>query len=370
MNKLLSLILTFLSLSTALQAAAKAKPLPFEKEYRVVLMLPFCIGMPEETKKREVMAQYYEGVEMAIKELEAMGMKMNLIVLDTRQDSLEVIRLLSDPEMQKSDLIIGPVYDNELVEVEKFCATYKIPLVSPLRYVPNTFGADFPLINCNPADSLLYFYTGKNAATGFKNFQAIVVDETGLGISASGARNFKKGFEAAGGKSVKIIDGKSQTPSMFWNGKDSLLIFYTGKSASCSNNGISNKTNGMWLIMGPAEWLNIDRMNYNSLNGIYFYDSYFINNSDSSYKVLRKNYRENYGGEPDRYTIIAYDQFQFFCLALMCWDSEFYNKITEKEFDYTHRTFQFVKRGNLIENAGLNFFYYDNYNFYRANWRY
>lgn len=342
---------------------------PFEKEYKVVLMLPFFIGVKEQYKIREVMMEYYEGVEMAISELEAMGMKMDLTVLDTRSDSMEVIRLLSDPEMQKADLIIGPVYDNELVEVEKFCATYKIPLVSPLRYFPNTIGADFPLINCNAADSLQYYYLGQMVSKGFKKFQVIVVDDD-IKPYKSASANFKKGYEISSGKSCKVIDGKISTPELAWNGKDSLLIFYVGKSSGSSSNGITNNKIGNWVVLGPSEWLDIDRLNYSGLNNMYFYGSYMVPYNDTFYNEFRANYRKTYGGDPERYTFIGYDQFLFFCSSLMAFDDDFYKLILNKEFRYTHRTFQFVRRGNLIENAGMNLFYFQDYNFYKAYWRF
>jgi hypothetical protein len=342
---------------------------PADKTYKVVLMLPFCIGMSDKAKIRDIMAEYYEGVEIALSELEANGMKMQLTVLDTKMDSLEVIRLLTNPALQESDLFIGPVYDNELFEVEKFCAIYKIPLVSPLRYYPNTLGADFPLINCNAADSLQSLYVGREIAKSFKKFQVILVEDNSKSTRSSSSRNFLKGYELNSGKTCKVIDGKLITPEMAWNKKDSLLIFYTNKSASSCNQAISFKTMDKVVVAGPADWLNIDRVNYSVLNDLYFYDNYSVPHNDSSYQIFRKSYRINYGGDPDRYTIIAYDQTMFFGMALMAFDDVFYKKILNKEFHYTHRTFEFIRRGNLIENAGMNLFYFKDYNFYKALWR-
>ncbi len=363
-------ILFVMNLNAQKAIVLKDNTPPFMKEYRVVLMLPFCLGMPDKWKVRDVMAEYYEGVEIAIAELEQQGMKMQLTVLDTKMDSLEVIRLLSDPEMQKADLIIGPVYDNELFEVEKFCAIYKIPLVSPLRYYPNTLGADFPLINCNAVDSMQFFYTGKHAAEAFKNFQFIVVDDAAIASRGFAARNFKRAYELSTGKVCKLIDGKTITAESVWNKKDSLFVFYTGKGAASCNQAIENNKNDKWIVAGPADWLNIDRVNYSVLNGLYFYDTYSVPYNDTIYKTFRINYRTRYGGDPERYTFIAYDQFLFFGTALMAFDRNFYKHILNKEFNYIHRTFNFVKRGNLIENAGLNLFYYRDYNFYKAFWRY
>jgi hypothetical protein len=143
------------------------------KELNVLLMLPFCINSPDKFKVKEKMLDYYEGVELAIKELNNLGVLMNLEVVDTKADSLEVIKILSDEKYQIFDLIIGPVFDHEFVEVEKFCAIYNIPLVSPLRYIPNKTGANYPLINLVTIDSLQYYYNGIHAANAFKKYQLL-----------------------------------------------------------------------------------------------------------------------------------------------------------------------------------------------------
>jgi hypothetical protein len=342
---------------------------PFRKTYNVVLMLPFCLDMPEKFKVRDKMADFYEGIEMALVELEKQGMKMNLTVYDTRQDSMEVIRLLSNPEMQKTDLLIGPVYDNELIEAEKFCSIYNIPMVSPLRYFPKKTGGDFPLINCVPPDSLEYFYEGQHAAMAFKNFQMVVVENADKVLKPFAARNFKKGYEMVSGKQCQIIDDKITTPSNVWNGKDSLFVYYTTKNSTACGAALDNAGKDKWLIAGSSDWLDVDRTNYNVFNGVYFYDSYCVPLNDSAYKLLRREFRAKYGGDPQRYTFIGYDQFMFFGNALMAFDSHFYKHIIDKNFRMIHNNYRFVQRGNIIEHAGTNLFYFENYNIYKAYWR-
>lgn len=342
---------------------------PFKKEYKVALLLPFCFDMPDKWKIRDIMADYYEGVEMAIEDLKKQGMNMTLSVYDTRQDSLEVIKILSDPEMQKLDLLIGPVYDNELIEAEKFCSVYKIPMVSPLRYFPNKTGGEFPLINCIPPDSLEFFYQGRHAANAFKNFQVLVVENNDKQLKPYAARNFKKGFEQAGGKKCSIIDGKIKTPLSEWNGKDSLFIFYTSKNSTACGLALDNANKDKWIVGGSPDWLDVDRSNYNVFNGVYFYDPYCVPTNDTTYKAMRKTFRTKYGGDPQRYTFIGYDQLMFFGNALMAFDRNFYVHILDRNFRMIHTNYRFIKRGNLIENAGTNLFYFDNYNLYKANWR-
>ncbi len=344
---------------------------PFQKSYKVLIMLPFCVNSPDKGRVREKMLDYYEGVEIAIEELKKYQLKLEIEVMDTKGDSLEVIRILSNPDFQNLDLIIGPVFDNEFVEVEKFCSVYKIPLISPLRYYPKKNVGEFPLINFVSLDSLQYKYTGQHAAQAFKNYQVVVYDELSLTPKGVGSRNFKKGYELANkSKTCTVVDGKINTIESIWNKKDSLLIFYTGKSARTCSNAISKNVNSKWVVAGPADWLDIDRVDYNVFNGVYFYDTYSVPMNDTIYKQFRLNYRENYGGDPSRYTFIGYDQFLFIAMSLGAFDVDFYNHILGRSFNYTHTSFKFVKRGNLIENAGTNLFYYKDYQFYKAYWRY
>ncbi len=368
-----AITLILLSILTSLSAQKAVIPTddlpPFKKEFKVVLMLPFCLEMPEKWKVRDIMADYYEGIEMAIEDLKKQGMNMTLSVFDTKQDSLEVIRILSDPEMQKIDLLIGPVYDNELLEAEKFCSVYNIPMVSPLRYFPKKTGGDFPLINCVPPDSLEYYYQGQHAANAFKNFQVVVVENTDKQLKPYAARNFKRGFESISKKKCAVIDGKIKTPTTEWNGKDSLFIFYTSKNSSACGLALDNANKDKWIVAGSPDWLDVDRSNYSVFNGVYFYDTYCVPTNDTTYKNMRKTFRTKYGGDPQRYTFIGYDQLMFFGNALMAFDQRFYNHILDRNFKMIHTNYHFVKRGNLIENAGTNLFYFENYNLYKAAWR-
>jgi len=366
------IVLLFFSVSVlkAQNETLKKAATEDEKEVKVLVMLPFCFGMQDKYRIREKMLEYYEGVEIAIAELRKLGVKMSIEIVDTKSDSLEVINILSNPEYQKVDAIFGPVYDSEFIEVQKFCSIYNIPLISPLRYVSNMLGADFPLMNFIANDSIQFNYIGQHVVNAFKKFQVIVVDESyGTVGKGSFGRNFKKGYESLAKKECILTDGKTPI-SELWNQKDSLFVFYTGKNSNACNKALAANGHNKWKVAGPADWLDIDRINYTVFENVYFYDQYCVPYNDTTFKVFRKNYREHYGGDPQRYTLIGYDQFLFFGTAIAGFKNSFFNAIQNKEFNYLHTTFNFVSRGNLIENAGVNLFYFKNYNFYKAYWRY
>ncbi len=338
------------------------------KKFKVVLMLPFCFGNSSEYSLRNSMAEYYEGVEMAITELKTMGMNMHLIVLDSKKDSLEVIRLLTSREdLKEADLFIGPVYDKELVEVEKFCSVYNIPLVSPLIYYNRKLNTSNPVINCVPSDSFKFYFYGQTIAKVFKNYQVVVVhDDSAKKTVPSAARNFKKGYELYSGKACQIISFK-QSFNEVWNQKDSLLVYYTGKTSSASSIAISKRGSlgGKCKIMGTIEWIYLaERTSFDAYNGIYYIDNYCVSNHDTTYKKTRKIYRTKYGGDPEKYNYIGHDQFMFFCTSLMSLGGNFPYLIENKNFRYFHTNFNFVDFNGSFVNSGCNITYLINHKIY------
>ncbi|MDT8401218.1 MAG: LysM peptidoglycan-binding domain-containing protein [Bacteroidales bacterium] len=92
------------------------------------------IKRPEEWiyPRSEVFIEFYEGALLAIDELKQKGLDIELQVFDTMRDSLRVNSFLETGLLNDADLIVGPVYANNLEQVARYARKYRIPLVSPL----------------------------------------------------------------------------------------------------------------------------------------------------------------------------------------------------------------------------------------------
>jgi LysM repeat protein len=88
--------------------------------------------------------ELYEGVLLASDTLRSLGLNVNLHVYDIGSDTMVVTRLLESGALKDMDLIIGPVYSNNLSLVALYANKYNIPVVSPVPLQSNA-----PLIN-NP----------------------------------------------------------------------------------------------------------------------------------------------------------------------------------------------------------------------------
>jgi LysM repeat protein len=77
--------------------------------------------------------QFYEGFLIAVDSLaKVQGLKVELSVFDIDQDQAKLTKVLKDPQLAKSDLIIGPFFASAFEKVAAFALEHQIPIVNPM----------------------------------------------------------------------------------------------------------------------------------------------------------------------------------------------------------------------------------------------
>jgi LysM repeat protein len=97
--------------------------------------------------------EMYNGILLAVDTLRSLGLSINLHAMDVANDTTALIRLIRSGRLKDMDLIIGPVYSNNLQIVSRYARDLGIPVVSPvplmnnrvLRGNPNLFLANSSL---------------------------------------------------------------------------------------------------------------------------------------------------------------------------------------------------------------------------------
>lgn len=79
-----------------------------------------------------VFLEFYEGALIAIDDLRRRGLTVELSVFDTRADINTVRSLIEKGVLDNSDLVIGPVYNDNIRVVSEYLRSRRIPVVSPL----------------------------------------------------------------------------------------------------------------------------------------------------------------------------------------------------------------------------------------------
>ena len=90
--------------------------------------------LKEDVYKKSYMAlSFLEGVIIAIDSLSKTGMKINLFVYDTENDTSKVQQIIAEEKLKNIDLIIGPAYQKNLLIVAKeYGKNSDKTIVSPL----------------------------------------------------------------------------------------------------------------------------------------------------------------------------------------------------------------------------------------------
>ncbi|MFO7369967.1 MAG: LysM peptidoglycan-binding domain-containing protein [Bacteroidales bacterium] len=138
--------------------AAPARPVT----YKVALMLPFFANIvmqePKDTLSEEDtyisthrqqglrggnFAEFYEGFMLALDSVRKAGMSVTLHVYDTERDTVNIKKIVRELSLIHPDLIIGPVFSEDVNIAGRFARYEEILLVSPLSTKPE-------LVNSNP----------------------------------------------------------------------------------------------------------------------------------------------------------------------------------------------------------------------------
>jgi LysM repeat protein len=76
--------------------------------------------------------EMYNGILLAVDTLRSLGLSVNLHAMDVANDSTSLIRLIRSGRLRDMDLIIGPVYSNNLQIISRYARNLGIPVVSPV----------------------------------------------------------------------------------------------------------------------------------------------------------------------------------------------------------------------------------------------
>ncbi len=95
---------------------------------RVALMLPFT----QRGTTSQNYIDFYQGFLMGIDSIRMAGHSIDLDVFDTCHDHTTIASILDSEPLSQADLIVGPVYEDEVIPVSRHAEKRNIPIVSPL----------------------------------------------------------------------------------------------------------------------------------------------------------------------------------------------------------------------------------------------
>jgi len=276
--------------------------------------------------------EFYEGSLIAINNLRERGLNIDIYVYDSKKDSITVAKILAKPELKQMDLIIGPLYSENVLQVAEFGKNNRINIVSPISQ-KNDILTDNPFVfQVVPSKSMLV----SKEAEFFKNMldSNLIVVHNGTAEEIELMNTFNKKladalllendsdnmlFTEVNYKSGGLAAVKSTTKK----GENNIVIMFSTEEIFVSKilnslNAIRVEDKKIISVYGMPAWELFDNMKFEYLKNlqIHYPASSFIDYSDWQVKRFIGSYRDTYNFEPTVYSFQGYDISYYFLSAL------------------------------------------------------
>lgn len=333
------------------------------QDLNIALMLPMNIN----SKPNASYVEFYQGFLLGLDEIKKGGKgNTKLTVYNTAHDQLKVQQIVGSTMFEGTNLIVGPVYEDELNPVLQYAHKNSVPVVSPLA---NISAVQSPaLYQLSPAPEKKYEKIGNlldggrdiyliYASSNDKEFEQEIIKE--LHGRPYSAYNYsfadqKSTFTPrnAEARAIESMDDilKSEKPCLFIvlanaeTDVDRILGTISSSKVALTDR---SEPSAQYVVMGTSRWgrfNNIDHTSYFN-NNVVMISTYHAKRDSKAVRDFDSRYIDAYGALPSLYAYRGYDTAMIFC-AGMRGDIE-YNML-DKRYTPLQTTYKFV-RGNAGE---------------------
>ena len=333
------------------------------QDLNIALMLPMNIN----SKPNASYVEFYQGFLLGLDEIKKSGKgNTKLTVYNTAHDQLKVQQIVNSTMFEGTNLIIGPVYEDELNPVLQYAHKNTVPVVSPLA---NISAVQSPaLYQLSPAPEKKYDKIGNlldggrdiyliYASSNDKEFEQEIIKE--LHGRPYSAYNYsftdqKSTFtpRTAEARAIESMDDilTGEKPCLFIvlanaeTDVDRILGTISSSKVALTDR---SESSAQYVVMGTSRWgrfNNIDHTSYFN-NNVVMISTYHAKRDSKAVRDFDSRYIDAYGALPSLYAYRGYDTAMIFC-AGMRGDIE-YNML-DKRYTPLQTTYKFV-RGNAGE---------------------
>ncbi|MDH5381290.1 MAG: ABC transporter substrate-binding protein [Cyclobacteriaceae bacterium] len=302
-----------------------------KESYTISLMMPFILDqlkIETRPKVNEFILEFYRGFQIAADSINKNETKLNILVFDTKRDTTVIKSQFNSPELQSSDLIIGPVFNSGIIQ--DFSFQNQINTINP-------FSKNDTFTEVNPF-YYLYSYPYRKVGENLAHFTASdTLLQKGIIFHANNSQDsliakvfadsmINSGKEILGsyvinkgeGKKVlNLLTGVNVVNDINENSETALpqydFVFVSAsQNAETLYSDILSATeirNDNIRIIGSHNWLEGTHIDLNKLEklNVVFAGVDLINYTCPAYIKFEQTYLERFGKMPGKYSAIGYD---------------------------------------------------------------
>ncbi len=276
----------------------------------VVLMLPFGYST-NESQYRAMAVDFLTGAKLAIERNAAKGQKLDIKIVDSGNEA-SFKSSLTQINPNNTDLIIGPFFKSNVIDLLDFTKTQKIPVVAPFANSPELYSySNLIIVETNDqayADKIV-----EEVKTVYSDQKIFIVADSKKEHAGYIKSNLEKSVKNA---SVTIVSSANeiQLDQNMMTGQSAPVIAIlasdndsVGEAFSSRMIALSKEVQGMKafsLYSVPSFEKKVDELSQSSL--VYLMDRK-INAEGSFEKEILAAYKSKYCKVPGKYAVIGFD---------------------------------------------------------------
>lgn len=276
----------------------------------VVLMLPFGIEA-NEAKYRTMSSDFLSGAKLAIERNAGNGQKLDIKIIDAGSESTFKNSLIQ-LNRNNTDLIIGPFFKSNVLEVLKYVSNEKIPVVAPFANTKDLYDYD-NLIIIETEKNTYGERIVKEAKQVYSNQKIFVLAEK----NDETAENLKKSLQKElSNAEVFVVESadKIQLDQNMMTGQSAPIIAILASDNENLGVGFTNRVSQLAKEVSGVKAFSLfyhpvfdkNEASLGQANLVYLIDRKINTDGDFEKEIL-KNYRDKYCKSPSKYAVIGFD---------------------------------------------------------------
>lgn len=338
---------------------ASLKPVNvFKDKYVVSLLFPFLAKTLEpttSTKVNQSILDLYLGIKMAVDTLKSQGINIDLRSYDTERSTAVTVALLEMEELKSSDLLVGPLFQNQTQLVRDFSINNKINMISPVSSNTEFLGPNPFALLLQPSNETIGKRSAEWIAANVPNKNCMVFYGETPKDTVTAASFLKRAkelelnivlAEKVSRENSGSIFNKLATPVEYDEFKNpiefELKVDSIGSVFMASDDpilytkvisGVDTRGDSV-IIVGNESWLNNAAANFATYERLHITMAAptFTKLSSANYRNFRKAFIRKHGVIPTENSKIGYEFMWFVGHSLKAYGVYFQEGIREKSF--------------------------------------
>jgi ABC-type branched-subunit amino acid transport system substrate-binding protein len=352
----------------------KAEP----KVSTVSLLLPFGLdhlrtgsaGYTSVTiKEADIAVDYYRGFKLALDSLSSEGYNFKVRVFDSRGETAQAHSLAANPQIKASNLVVGPVFPDD---IKAFSDAYSNPhqlVVSPLSAAPPEAIKNANLVSLIPPLEY-HAWAAAQYINDVLKAKKVFILKSGFSDENEYLTPFKNAIDSLSNKRIKVIittavhgQLKALTSQLSTSGQNVFVIASTNQRfLAVTLRGLDSLGNNYPItLFGHPSWVGLSYLPADVLQRL---DTHVTIADHVDYKAANtlafmQQYRQAYKAEATPYAIKGFDE-GLYLGKLLATDS--LSSLGSEDFDGIHNIFHLQKKNGVgLINTHVNIFKYANF---------